>query len=139
MHNSRDVAAELIDRFMILEPALHQDYDLVLTILTLDSEGCHIAGPQGLKLLGGPLDILRPYVTAIVKDQILGAAGDNDLAVQPVAHVAGIENTIEAQGRAYEVTVLLDACRAIDLGGSLDAALAQMRQAGVELVNAGSA
>lgn len=43
-------------------------------------------------------------------------------------------SALDARAQGFEVVVLLDACRAIDLGGSLDAALAQMRQAGVEIV-----
>jgi nicotinamidase/pyrazinamidase len=42
-------------------------------------------------------------------------------------------SALDARRQGFEVTVLMDACRAIDLGGSLDAALAQMREAGVEL------
>ena len=42
-------------------------------------------------------------------------------------------SALDARRQGFEVTVLMDACRAIDLGGSLDAALASMREAGVEL------
>jgi nicotinamidase/pyrazinamidase len=48
-------------------------------------------------------------------------------------------SALDARAQGFEVTVLLDACRAIDLGGSLDAALAQMRQTGVEFVDAHAA
>lgn len=48
-------------------------------------------------------------------------------------------SALDGRAQGFEVTVLLDACRAIDLGGSLDAALAQMRQAGVELADAHAA
>lgn len=43
-------------------------------------------------------------------------------------------SAIDARRLGFEVAVLLDACRAIDLGGSLAAALAAMRKAGVALV-----
>ena len=43
-------------------------------------------------------------------------------------------SALDARAQGFEVVVLLEACRAIDLGGSLDAALAQMRQAGVQTV-----
>jgi nicotinamidase/pyrazinamidase len=42
-------------------------------------------------------------------------------------------SALDARAQGFEVTVLLDACRAIDLGGSLAAALEQMRNAGVML------
>lgn len=43
-------------------------------------------------------------------------------------------SALDARTQGFEVVVLLQACRAIDLGGSLNAALTQMRQAGVEIV-----
>jgi len=43
-------------------------------------------------------------------------------------------SAIDARRLGFEVVVLLDACRAIDLGGSLAAALGAMRKAGVALV-----
>lgn len=43
-------------------------------------------------------------------------------------------SALDARAQGLEVTVLLEACRAIDLGGSLAAALEQMRQAGVRVV-----
>lgn len=42
-------------------------------------------------------------------------------------------SAIDARRQGFETLVALDACRAIDLGGSLDAALSQMREAGVAL------
>ena len=46
----------------------------------------------------------------------------------------------DAAALGYEVTVIVDACRGIDLpgpdGGSVSAALARMRDAGVSLINA---
>lgn len=42
-------------------------------------------------------------------------------------------SALDARRQGFEVTVLLDACRGIDLGGSLDVALDQMRGVGVEL------
>ncbi|MEI8266324.1 MAG: bifunctional nicotinamidase/pyrazinamidase [Betaproteobacteria bacterium] len=43
-------------------------------------------------------------------------------------------SALDARAQGFEVTVLLDACRAIDLGGSLGAAVEQMHAAGVELI-----
>ncbi len=43
-------------------------------------------------------------------------------------------SAVDAAKLGFEVTVRLDACRAIDLDGSLDAALAAMKSAGVTLV-----
>lgn len=43
-------------------------------------------------------------------------------------------SAIDAARLGYGVTVRLDACRAIDLDGSLDAALTDLRKAGVTLV-----
>ncbi len=42
-------------------------------------------------------------------------------------------SALDARRLHFEAVVLLDACRAIDLGGSLDQALASMRAAGVVL------
>ncbi len=36
-------------------------------------------------------EILRPDVAAVEDDEILGAAGDHDLAVQQIAEIAGIQ------------------------------------------------
>jgi len=46
-------------------------------------------------------------------------------------------SAIDARRQGFEALLLPDACRAIDLGGSLDAALAQMRSAGVAFVQSG--
>ncbi len=43
-------------------------------------------------------------------------------------------SALDAVARGFAVTVALDACRAIDLSGSLAAQLAAMREAGVRLV-----
>jgi nicotinamidase/pyrazinamidase len=43
-------------------------------------------------------------------------------------------SALDARRLGFEVIVLLDACRAIDLAGSLQAALTQMREAGAVLV-----
>ena len=43
---------------------------------------------------------------------------------------------IDAVAHGFEVTVLEDACRAIDLDGSLDLALRQMRSGGIRLAQA---
>ena len=45
-------------------------------------------------------------------------------------------SALDARAQGFDVVVVLEACRAIDLGGSLDAALAQMRQTGVQIVTA---
>lgn len=42
-------------------------------------------------------------------------------------------SALDARAQGFEAVVLLPACRAIDLGGSLAAALRQMREAGVVL------
>jgi nicotinamidase/pyrazinamidase len=42
-------------------------------------------------------------------------------------------SAVDAAGLGYDVTVLQDACRAIDLDGSLAAALSGMKEAGVSL------
>lgn len=42
-------------------------------------------------------------------------------------------SAIDARSQGFEAVVLLDACRAIDLDGSLDAALSRMRDEGVTL------
>ena len=44
-------------------------------------------------------------------------------------------SALDARAQGFEVVVWLPGCRAIDLGGSLDAALSHMRQAGVEIVS----
>ncbi|HEX3863836.1 MAG TPA: bifunctional nicotinamidase/pyrazinamidase [Stellaceae bacterium] len=45
-------------------------------------------------------------------------------------------SAVDARTAGFEVAVALDACRAIDLEGSLDRALAAMREAGVSLLSA---
>ncbi len=42
-------------------------------------------------------------------------------------------SALDARRLGFEVTLALDACRAIDMGGSLDGAMAQMREAGVAI------
>ena len=42
-------------------------------------------------------------------------------------------SALDARKLGLEATVLLDACRGIDLGGSMDAMLGKMREAGVDL------
>ena len=44
-------------------------------------------------------------------------------------------SALDAAKLGFDVTVYLSACRAIDLGGSLDAALSQMTDAGVTLID----
>lgn len=44
-------------------------------------------------------------------------------------------SALDAAQLGFEVTVHLPACRAIDLGGSLDAALQNMADAGVTLID----
>ena len=46
-------------------------------------------------------------------------------------------SAIDAVAHDFEVTVLEDACRAIDLDGSLDAAMRQMRSGGIRIARAG--
>lgn len=43
-------------------------------------------------------------------------------------------SALDARAERFEAVVLLDACRAIDLGGSLNAALTRMQWAGAQLV-----
>jgi nicotinamidase/pyrazinamidase len=43
-------------------------------------------------------------------------------------------SAIDAAGLGFEVAVMLDACRAIDLDGSLAAMTEKMRQTGIRLV-----
>ncbi|MAS42577.1 MAG: nicotinamidase/pyrazinamidase [Rhodobacteraceae bacterium] len=43
-------------------------------------------------------------------------------------------SAVDAVASGFRASVILDACRAIDLDGSLDAALAEMRGAGVEIL-----
>ena len=43
-------------------------------------------------------------------------------------------SAIDARRQGFEATVIIDACRAIDLGGSLSAMTAKMKEAGVTLV-----
>ncbi len=43
-------------------------------------------------------------------------------------------SALDAVGQGFKVSVVLDACRGIDLGGSLDSMLTRMREQGVTLV-----
>lgn len=47
-------------------------------------------------------------------------------------------SALDGRRAGFEVTVVLDACRAIDLGGSLDRALCAMRTAEVHILSAGA-
>lgn len=44
-------------------------------------------------------------------------------------------SALDAVAHGFQVRVRLDACRGIDIGGSMDAMLDQMQKAGVELIN----
>ena len=44
-------------------------------------------------------------------------------------------SALDARREGFEVTVIADACRAIDINGSLDQAMAEMREAGVRFVD----
>lgn len=44
-------------------------------------------------------------------------------------------SALDAVGNGFQTTVILDACRAIDLDGSLAAAIAQLQDAGVSLID----
>ena len=79
--------------------ALHQ-HDDFLALLRLDREGAGIAAAQARQRLDRPFDVLRPDVAAVDDDQVLGAAGDDDLAVAPVAEVAGVEPAVLTAPRA---------------------------------------
>ncbi len=46
-------------------------------------------------------------------------------------------SAIDAVGHGFEVTLVTDACRAIDLDGSLDAAMKDMAAKGVSFINSG--
>jgi len=46
-------------------------------------------------------------------------------------------SALDARAAGFNTFVLLDACRAIDLNGSLDKAIRQMQEAGVELMESG--
>ena len=48
-------------------------------------------------------------------------------------------SALDARRLGFEAVVLLEACRAIDLDGSLTQALAQMREAGVSIIAAAAA
>ncbi|PDH58212.1 MAG: nicotinamidase, partial [SAR116 cluster bacterium MED-G06] len=42
-------------------------------------------------------------------------------------------SALDGAAQGFDVSVILPACRAIDLDGSLDAGLAEMRSAGISL------
>ena len=90
---------------------MHQHHHIVFAVLALDREGRDIAATQRLDLLGRPFDILRPDIAAIVQDQVLGAAGDDDFAVEPVAHVAGIEEAVGADAPHRVASGIVDNSR----------------------------
>src|SRR5262249_40762534 len=47
--------------------------------------------------LDRPFDVLRPDVAAVDDDQVLGAARHDDLSVEGVAEIAGVEPTVRRQ------------------------------------------
>ena len=83
----------------LADEALHQ-HDDFLAQRRLGREGAGIAAAQPRQRLDRPFDVLRPDVAAVDDDQVLGAAGDHQLAVAPVAEVAGVEPAVVQDPRA---------------------------------------
>jgi len=80
---------------------------VAIAILAFNREGRHIAIPQRFDLFRRPFNILRPDIAAIVEDQILGAPGKDDFAIEPIAHVAGIEIAVVADRRICRLGVVI--------------------------------
>src|SRR4029453_4447675 len=97
LHHLADAAGQLGPLRPALGMALHQQADFP-PLLLLDGEGAGIAAAQVRQRLDRPFDVLRPDVAAVDDDQVLGPAGDDQLAVAPVAEVAGVEPAIDQHG-----------------------------------------
>ncbi len=127
MDHRAHLVAQGFHRRGIAEPALHQHHHLVLAVLALHRECGDIAAAQRPDAFCRPLDVLRPDVAAVVQDEILDPPGDDHLATDHVAHVAGIEEAVAAQHRVGGLGALEIAghqARALDKDAA-DVALAQ--------------
>ena len=107
MHHGGHFVAQRLDGRAVLYAAMHQHRHLVLALVILDGEGGNVTRAQRLDLLGGPFDVLRPDVAAVMQDQVLCATGDHDLAVQPVTHVAGVEEAVLANHRGSRLVIVI--------------------------------
>src|SRR4029453_15645981 len=100
LHHLADAAGQLGPLGLALGMDLHQQDDFP-TLFLLDGEGAGIAAAQVLQRLDRPFDVLRPDVAAVDDDEVLGPAGDDELAIAPVAEIAGIEPSVGQGAGAF--------------------------------------
>ena len=83
----------------IVEAAFGEHDDPFAAVLVLHGKGADITGAQRINLFCRPFDVLRPDVAAVIEDEVLGAAGNDKLAVQEIAHIAGVHEPVGAHHR----------------------------------------
>ena len=66
----------------------------------IDREGAGVTASDLGQRFDCPFDVLWPDIAAIDDDEVLGASGDHQFAVVPVAQVAGIEPAVAQHARA---------------------------------------
>ncbi len=91
---SGDVRAQAFAGVRIGGATLDHGHHCLLA-LARHREHRHVAAAQGRSLgLGGPFQVLGPYVAAVDDDQVLGAPGEHDLPAREIAEVARVEPTV---------------------------------------------
>src|SRR5690606_9230096 len=75
--------------------AVDEDCRSFLAVFRRDRESGDVTMVEAGQLLHRPLDILRPVVLAVDDDHVLRPADDEQVAIGHVAHVAGVEPTID--------------------------------------------
>src|SRR5258708_5522876 len=76
---------------------LQQDHD-ALSILSVDGESHDVAAAHSVDvILDRQLEILRPHIAAVDKDEILAASSDDEGAADEITKVAGVQPTVSRE------------------------------------------
>ena len=89
-----DGADHLAPNLDIDQPAGKDDDHALGAVRAGDRERRHIAGAHAGQLFERPFDVLGPDIAPVADNQILDSSGDDQGAVDHVAHVAGIEPAV---------------------------------------------
>ena len=92
-----DVVAQAGAFAFVADAAMDQNRGSFLSARPGDCKGGDVAGLETGQLLDRPFVLLRPMVAAVVDDNVLGAADDEDVAARNVAHIAGVEPFVGRQ------------------------------------------
>ena len=107
MHHGRHFAPQFFNLCVCRDAALNQHHNIIIAIFAFNRECRNVTGLEGFNLLGGPLNILRPDIAAIMQDQVLGAARDDDFAIQQIAHVARGQKSIGGNHRVRGLRIVI--------------------------------